>query len=304
MKKLLKGTSIFICLILLLSMTSFTVLAAETPNEAEKQVISKKTFSTEMDRKYSDSLKTGKIRNFDEAEIKQLQECYFFSNSFQEKKFYKEKLEEYGIYIFDEISEPTISPNSLIGFYPTSGSNDVTLIPPSLSYNSSNKTWTLSCGGNWKNNNCYPTFGLGNEVGDPDAFGVGFTSISSSYKSSVVSAYAYIEDEMKVTRVTTTNRSDGDGSKGFGFRLQDKLSSNSLVNSGYIGYRWYGSCTYDSNFSSFACIATGYYIHTYGSAEIKDIQFGVEGKTAGLSVNIEKVTKSFTAFSSDKRLGS
>ncbi len=87
-------------------------------------------------------------------------------------------------------------------------------------------------------------------------------------------------------------------------RIQDKLKSSSLVSSLnlYVGYKWYACVKYDSDFASYACVATGYYIHTYSNAEITNISFGVSGKTGGVNIVIENSSKSFVAYSSDLKI--
>lgn len=152
---------------------------------------------------------------------------------------------------------------------------------------------------NMENSNWMDSLKTGN-VGGQDGFGVGYTNIGSSYKSSVVSVSAAIRDQSGTISKTTTNRSDGDGSKGFGFRLQDYVTSDG---NSYVGYKWSGSCTYDSNFGSYSGIATGYYLHTWSSTSINSVSFGIEGKTAGIDIEFSSTANSFTAFGSDKKFG-
>ncbi len=292
-------------LVMLFSMPlSSNALEMQFEQIAQEQIDAKTNFSIKMDEKFALDLKAGDIKGFDENETNKLKEQYSFATTQAEKDEISSELAKYGIYAFDSSNDSTISPNAMVGVFPSSGSGDVTLNAPELFYESLDKTWTLTCSGTWKNDNCYPSFGIGSYVGDEDAFGVGITNIQSTYSSYVTNAYAYIEDEMGLIRKSTYNRSDGNGANGFGFRLQDELqtppSGSGRV---YVGYKWYGSCTYDYSFSSYACIATGYYVHTYSSAEISKIELGISGKTAGFSVEISNQSKSFTAFSVDKKLG-
>lgn len=101
----------------------------------------------------------------------------------------------------------------------------------------------------------------------------------------------------------TTNRSDGDGALGFGFRLQDYIFDKSIIgsNKGYVGYKWAGDVTYDDCFGSYSFIATSYYIHTYSTATLDSITFGIQGKQAGLNIIINNSINSFTGFSNDTR---
>lgn len=107
-----------------------------------------------------------------------------------------------------------------IAVYPKCGTGDVSIYAPEVYYQASNQTWVVSCGGKWKNGNALPKLSFFVEtIGGPDAFGVGYTSVKSEYNSSVVKTYAYIEDNTGSQKESTENRSDGDGSLGFGFRL-------------------------------------------------------------------------------------
>lgn len=54
---------------------------------------------------------------------------------------------------------------------------------------------------------------------------------------------------------------------------------------------------------TYPCIATAYYIHTYESAEITSVKFGIDGQIAGISIEINNSSKSFTAFSNDLKFG-
>lgn len=181
------------------------------------------------------------------------------------------------------------------------GSGDVSLSAPEVYYQADNQTWVVSCGGTWLNANGSSGMYKGGNVGDPDGFGVGYTNITSSYQSMVVDSYAYLTDHANVNKVKTNNRSDGDGAKGFGFRLQDRYISTPTF-SCYVGHKWYGSCTYDSAFSTYDAIATSYYIHTYRNAKISSISFGINGSTAGINVSLTNIDKSFIAFSTDTRI--
>ena len=307
-KNILKNIAVIMLITVVLSSLLIPVSAREieTDDLTEHRVKAKVAFASSKDQQLKTDLKQGKIKSFNESEVNSLKEAYSFSSSLDEKIELASKLEEYGVYVFTDATEEKrggISTYALIGAFPTSGANDMTLNTPTIFYDGSAHTWTVTCGGSWNNDNYAPYIGIGKKIGDPDAFGVGFTSIKNNYTSYVVSAYAYLEDSLGINRTTTYNRSDGDGSKGFGFRLQDEYQAYALTQSLYVGYRWYGSCTYDYNFVYYSCVATGYYIHTYSSAEITGINFGVDGKTAGISVSISNVQKSFEAYSADLKLG-
>mgnify|MGYP006973104394 CR=1 FL=1 len=103
--------------------------------------------------------------------------------------------------------------------------------------------------------------------------------------------------------VSTNNRSDGDGSIGFRFRLQDKVSHLPVLgNYLYVGCKWSGSCTYDAKFSTYSGVATAYYTHTYSTATIDNVKFGIDGKSGGVDVVVSNKEVSFTAYSNDTPL--
>ena len=162
----------------------------------------------------------------------------------------RQELAQYGTYIYEveEVSLPSCNT-----------SDDVTLYTPMVFYQAWEKTWTVTCGGNWKSTSWRKRVFIG-EVGD-DAFGVKYSDSTQAYRSYVVRASAYLADEDTEKKVTTYYRSDGDGSKGFSFRLQD-YTYFVPFKTGYVGYKWYGSCTYDSGFGAYDGVATAYYFPT------------------------------------------
>lgn len=81
------------------------------------------------------------------------------------------------------------------------------------------------------------------------------------------------------------------------------LQQDYITGNQYVGYEWYGTCTYDSWFGSYSGVATAYYIHTWSSATINSISFGQQGKVAGISVSITNQQNSFIGYSSDRTFG-
>ena len=247
----------------------------------------KMNFANQMDVLYQNAVNNGTMERASREEIDLLIEQVTFASG-AERKALVQKLSEYGVYVYETESDFAIAP--------LSDSGDVTLVKPTVVYEATDKTWTVTCGGNWLNTS-WSTVLAGN-VGGLDGFGVGYTNISGTYNSAVVRSSAYITDQDRSNTNRTTNRSDGDGSKGFGFRLQDRR-----VGSTYVGYIWYGACTYDYRFGSYSGIATAYYIHTYDSASIESVSFEVNKKTGGLTVNVSNSNESFVAYSNDTRFG-
>ena len=302
-KHCVKTLAFFLTSIILLSSTSISAHASEESPQKTKfstsneiTYSSKQIFAEEKDELCQKALADGKIKIGTSEEINHLMEEMTFAVTSKEKEDLELKLAEYGIYVYKSEDD-----NQAEMQQARVGSGDVKLSTPVIFYESWEKTWTVTCGGNWTSTNWNQL--LPGNVGGSDAFGVGYTNTKPQYHSSVVRSYAYISDGGDKL-VSTNNRSDGDGSKGFGFKLQDYIYlANAATTNKYVGYKWYGSSTYDANFSSYSGVATAYYIHTYKSASVTSVSFGVNGKTAGINATIAGVSNSFTAFSNDKTFG-
>ena len=208
----------------------------------------KTSFAEEMDKVYEKALADGVIKSNNREAIDLLMERATFAKNEAQQEEISQELEQYGIYIYEaeEVSWPSCNT-----------SDDVTLYTPMVFYQAWEKTWTVTCGGNWNHTNRLQPV-LWGDVGDEDAFGVKFTDSTQAYRSSVVRVSAYLTDEDMQKKVSTYNRSDCDGSKGFSFGLQD-YTYFVPFKTGYVGYKWYGSCTYDSGFGAYDGVATAYY---------------------------------------------
>ena len=128
---------------------------------------------------------------------------------------------------------------------------------------------------------------------------------SGTYGTYVMSSSAMLNNGLSGSQylyVSTTNRSDGNGQNGFGFQLQDYVTTVEFdVGSfplTYVGYRWYGCCTYDANFAHYTGNATSYYAHTWRSADISNISLGVSTETLGIDITFSNNDYSFAAYSS------
>ena len=295
-KKLL---SIFIVLSMMIGSFSISAYAQYLDMESITTT-DKMAFASEMKKKRAEAISNGTSTQKSIEEIEDLMMQYGFATE-SKKAEIAQLLEKCGVYIYVDDnasvqSDSTISPTSI--WYPNCWSGDVELSSPIIYHNVDENSWTVSCSGKWVNNNWCPYLALttGN-LGEEDAFGIAYTNTQTPYRSYVIRSSARITDQYNRYVIGTQNRSDGDGSKGFGFRFNDEVICEEVVL--YLGFEWYGSCTYDSNFASYDGVATAYYIHTYSTAKINSIEFGYDGKKAGLNVNLANVTNSFTAFSAD-----
>ena len=291
-KKFKKITAIVLTVVMAFSVT--TPVFAENVDKSNVATVymnanDKMTFAQKMDAKYTLGLSEGLIQTTSEEDIDALIEAVTFATG-AERELLKEELATYGVYVYDtDTRSSTMQPRST--------GSDVTVLAPTVIYDAILRQWTVTCGGNWKNNNWNEAVVNGN-IGGVDAFGVGYTNTSGTYNSYVVDAMAYITDQNQTTTVRTENRSDGDGQKGFGFRLQDYKT-----NGQYVGYKWYGSCTYDYRFGSYSGIATGYYVHTYSQGNVSAVTFGAGGMSAVVDFTISNEDYSFPAYGDDTPFG-
>ena len=309
MKKFFNASISFLLVLSLFSFFNLPIQAIQSTYNVSPQIQNtselrwsaeaKKQFASEMNIKYTQELAAGNIKSASSDEINDLiLQCSAADD--EERNILIKELEKYGVYRL----EPTerIERNSAQSVKPESA--DVTVEEPLIFLFPWNNYWAVSCGGHW-NNNKWHTSSLGTDVGDADAFGVSFTNISGQYRSIVTNSSAWITDENEEKKTTTTNRSDGngDGSLGFGFRMQDYMYNKSWIadDKAYVGYKWSGCVTYDDWFGSYNFTATVYYVHTYDKAIINSIEFGVLGGQAGLNIQIQNVSQSFKALSNNTR---
>lgn len=221
------------------------------------------------------------------------------------KQEIESQLNNAGVYILETDSN---IPTTL------SDSSNVRMNTPLITYDSRNDEWLVSGGGYWANDSWADDMNYGvwagyvgetKDMGGKDGFGVGYTNLSGNYQTYVVDQYAMISDG-EGREVETGSRSDGDGSKGFGFELQDKVRLNVSPGSfiepeecSYLGKHFGGTLTYDGDFTYFDGIATSYYVHTYEEAYISGVKFGVDGETAGVEISVANRADSFKAYSRD-----
>lgn len=253
---------------------------------------SKLAFADEMDAVFVSAKQSGEIESAPASEIEALLLRIPLATE-EEKEAINAELETYGVYEYD--TPIIISKASTPGL----DAGNVKMSVPTIYYQAWNNSWSVTCGGNWTNDEWRTQISSGS-VGGLDGFGVYFSNSSLTYKSSVLSASAFITDEDEEYSRSTSNRSDGpsDGAYGFGFQLQDYILNNPTTPQ-YIGYKWSGICTYDNWFGNYNGVATGYYLHTYNKTELSSVSLGKSGFSASFSGGSDF----FKAFSNDKTFG-
>lgn len=244
----MKRNNFILSILCLISILSFTACSIPSSSSGfwNLSVGSITLTSTEKTAFAETCRQIATTKDADEEEITNLLIEAAFSSD-EERANVNQQLEAYGIYNFsgsEKIEEAT--------------NGDVILNKPSFYYNANSGQWIVICSGYWDSKDW---MSYKDEVGTADSFGVRLTCEDDSYSSSVVDAYAFIADKDLSEFVSTQNRSDGDGAKGFTFTLQD-YTSNSSHGKLYVGTRWFGMCVYDANFEDYNCTATAFYEHT------------------------------------------
>ena len=289
---------------LFISIFSFPVFAInQIEMSGMSEVIHKTTFVSEAQKKHMATVTLGMGVPPTVTEIDTIIQFYSFAQTAKEKQSAETAMDAMGLFVYYDnnvtpLDSQAVTPASI--WYPDSNNTDVCLNNPIIVYNSWTDTWIVSVSGYWLNDAYMPYIITKGSVGNPEAFGFGFTNIRNTYESSVIRSNATIWDQYREKSVTTTNRADGNGALGCGFRLQDEIVIlPEHIDNLYIGAYWYASCTYDSNFATYSAVVTAYYTHTYDSMTIDSIEFGVQGKEAGVNITFSKgEDDGFTTYSS------
>ena len=205
-------------------------------------------FKKEQDELYVKQKEAGLIETLSAAEIQELAEEVFFAVG--EEYEILEKLEACGVYQFE----------SMYSLLPTVQNEDVEVLRPLILYNANDGSWMVACGGyylgsDWENSL------LAGEVGNREQFGISYSNINGTYDTYVLDARANLRDEVNEEFTETNHRSNGDGSQGFTFELQDYTYMAGLEKE-YVGYRWYGSCIYAAGFENYDAEIIAFYQHT------------------------------------------
>lgn len=212
-------------------------------------------FKKSQDAIYRKDTQSGKIQDISEEQLADLIEEFMFSEfwSYDEATAFEDKLASYGIYQFETTN--SVQPNIYMP--------NTKVLYPKLFYNANDNTWIVACGGYCEPKELAVQL-VPQDYGEPERFGVHFTKTAGTYDAYVLSVTANITDQDEKEMAETTNRSDGDGAQGFMFELQDYTYKDGILDSEikYVGYRWYGACTYSDGFENYGGNVTAIYQHT------------------------------------------
>lgn len=254
----------------------------------------KHAFAAEKEREYAQNTNAQVNSAIDQQDkIDQLILRAASSSNPSEVTAIQKELEMFGVYLY---KSGTDAPST------RSSNSDVNISAPDIYYNTGENTWTVATGGYWRNDEWKRDHGVAGTVGDPDAFGVGYSNVSGTYSAHIVRQTASINNGKTGSDyegILTSNRSDGDGQNGFGFRLQDEvILSNVFGSLEYIGAKWAGACTYDYDFAEYNGNAYSYYVHTYRSCTISELEFNITNPPA-VTFSISSTEDGFGVLSVD-----
>lgn len=289
MKNIIRNLLAFVFAALYLLSFTPAASAVNLPNSAGFYTSSdeKSEFARNMSSLYHAAAENGSILPHDRNEIDRLMEEAAFTAGTEQEALYAD-LASYGVYLF---RPATGSDNS-----------DIILNAPAIYFDAQEYTWTVTCSGYWRTDNWNTTLLPGN-IGGCDAFGVGFTNCDKEFTGTVIRSYAILRDQTGKNTNAIANSVQGDVSHGFGFEIQDYSVAGTLTTPrSYVGYYWYGACTFSADFASIGGIATAYYIHTYDTTTITGIHYGIPLRPGGVDILTSDQAASFTAYSSDTRI--
>ena len=187
-----------------------------------------------------------------------------------------------------------------------SQSGDVPLNNVTTFYDSTANEWYLAGGGTWGTGwlndvplISLPIVGSMHNIGGNDGVGIKIYNTSGTYNTYVKRSQLYYSDG--TNDYYNYNPTIYDGQQGAYFQFQDKVVVESVdypsVYYRYIGKHFAVTIVYDGNFTNFHGYARTQYNHTWSSAQITAVNFGVDGDKVKFSVGIQNSTHSFECFS-------
>lgn len=295
-----------VILLLVICIASTVTVSANTVNEQElfdmKTGMTKAEFAAYCDELNANNATTLSIdETYSEADKDELLYLYTMT----ELSEYEEALNSIGVYIYHSECE-----SDEISTY--SDSSDVFLSNVKISYDSTDKTWTLSGGGDWIDttpladevNWFAPSEGDTKNIGGYDAIGVVLHSTSGTIPTQV-SCKAKIGDGTG-NFTYMYNPSTFDSAGGVAFLYQDYLI---CTEGGLFSYEWafhgqqfYAEVTYDSTFSNYNGKARMFYAHTWNKNSVSSVQFGVGEGMLEMQISFSKEENYFTSYSTGDKV--
>ncbi|MBQ8802448.1 MAG: hypothetical protein IJZ53_02275 [Tyzzerella sp.] len=220
-------------------------------SEAESQSAEYMASEEKIDFKEKKDLSYEATNQHSKEEIDGLIEAYAFS-MYEEEGVALEELESCGIFKFETYGSE----------YPDIYVSGVEMMEPMIFYNANDETWIVVCAG-YCNDESWKEQTIAGDVGTRDSWGIKFENTNEKYETYVTNIRGFIADENGVEKSETENLSVK-WNEGFGFELQDyTYRKTPLVGKlQYVGYKWYGACTYAPGFEELSGDMIVYYNHT------------------------------------------
>lgn len=183
---------------------------------------------------------------------------------------------------------------------------DVPLSNVTTFYDSTANEWYLAGGGTWGSGwledipaISSPIVGSMTNIGGKDGVGIKLYNTSGTYNTYVKRSQLYYSDG--VDDYYNYNPTLYDGQQGTYFEFQDKVVVESVqyptVNYRYIGKHFSVTIVYDGNFTNFHGYARTQYVHTWSSAQITEVSFGINGDATKFNITVAPEVKSFQCYS-------
>lgn len=201
-----------------------------------------------------------------------------------------EQLEDWGLHKLDMevVQDPATR----------SQPSNVTLNNAAIMYNGGTGQWWVGGGGYWNSDAAWyaDSNGTGN-VGGYDGIGVKLYNTSGTYNTQVIESYAYISNGMGFSGYVY-NPSISDGRQGAFFEYQDETAyhPDGYNSRCYMGRHFSCTIKYNSNFTNFNGYARTAYAHTWSSADISSIGFGLSS-SPNFSISFSSSSDKFTCYS-------
>ena len=286
MKRAIKSLSILIAVMIAIGSTAMATFEDESFN----MVNAKQSLAAEHVDEY---IPMSEAEAKAATETKQVLLCQLIASGVAQDVIDKE-MESLGVYRLD-------TPDNSIT--PKSTTTDVLMNQVNIYYDAYTTQWIVSGGGYWVNDSWISDLssilwipGNVRNVGNRDSVGIAFYNTSGTYNTQVMSSVGVANNMEGDWDIRMNNPSHGDGMNGVAFEFQDQIRYDLNNHFSYLGKGFAASIAYSAGFSNYNGYARTFYVHTWNSAYISDIGFGVSGKQFGVDVNITNSQNSFKIF--------
>ena len=222
----------------------------------------KTSFAQAMDKQYAESaanresVQIEDLLDRDSVALQHIIQLTFSSD--EDAVLCKEKLAQYGIYVFDTEDVYETYANA---FVPSGNAEQhMNVYKPVILYHAESKHLVVACGGQWLDDSWDERWFDG-DIGGRDGFGVCYTNTSGEYRTYVTGVIGILatqsQNEISRTDNRSGSRNDVTVSSEFHFSMQDYKYKGE-----YVGDQWFGACVYAPGFETYSGDVTAEYRHT------------------------------------------